>query len=101
LALHYFIALWHVAQENAKAMQYGHELTELRERKFWSQAMLAAELGVATTTVWRWERMQQLPKSCLLRLRRWAQANAKRQPNEPTTALTWNKKRGRPRLDQF
>lgn len=82
-------------------MQYGHELTTLRENLFWSQNMLAESLGVTRATVWRWEKCNTLPQGCLLRLRRWAQANAKRQPHEPRIGLVPNKRRGRPRMDQF
>jgi DNA-binding transcriptional regulator YiaG len=82
-------------------MQHGYELTTLRENLFWSQDMLANALGVTRTTVWRWEKSNTLPSSCLLRLRRWAKANANRQPNEPRIGLTQNVKRGRPRMDQF
>lgn len=87
--------------------QTGEQLTLFRECKFWSQAMLAAELGVATTTVWRWERMQKLPKSAQLRFRRWVINNNKANPNRepgshaPTIGLMPNTKRGRPRMDQF
>lgn len=87
--------------------QTGEQLTFFRECKFWSQAMLAEELGVATTTIWRWERMQKLPKSAQLRFRKWVILNNKLNPNrqpgsfEPTIPFVRNTKRGRPRLDQF
>lgn len=82
-------------------MQHGHELTALREKLFWSAAMLADSLGVSRATIWRWEKCNTLPTSCLLRLRRWAKANAKRQPHEPRIGLTKNTRRGRPSTERF
>jgi DNA-binding transcriptional regulator YiaG len=107
LHLHFFTAASQLFLEKMQMQmpQTGEQLTFFRECKFWSQATLAEELGVATTTIWRWERMQRLPKSAQLRFRRWVilnnKANPNRQPHEPTIGLVPNAKRGRPRLDQF
>jgi ribosome-binding protein aMBF1 (putative translation factor) len=57
-------------------MQYGHELATFRERRFWSRQMLADRLGVSVVTIFRWEKGDTLPKSALLRLRKWQKALA-------------------------
>lgn len=82
-------------------MQHGYELTALREKLFWSHAMLADALGVTRSTIWRWEKCNRLPPTAHLRLRRWAKANANRQPGEPRIGLTQNTKRGRPSTERF
>lgn len=82
-------------------MQHGSELTEFRQKKFWTVAMLANELGVTRATVWRWEKSKTLPNTCIIRLKRWAKANKNWKPDEPTINLVPTKKRGRPSVEQL
>lgn len=43
----------------------GEEIRRWRDRLGWTQARLAAELGVATNTVARWERDEKHPPAYL------------------------------------